>query len=287
MPALPLPSPGLLLASCGVVFAAGIVRGFAGFGFSALCVAGMALFLPPAEVLPPIFALEVLASLSLLRGALKDAHWPWLGWLVLGNALCIPLGVAVLAYVSEMPLRLLIGALLLSAAVLLRQGWALALPPTRGVRLATGLVSGFVNGVAAIGGIAVAVILSATRNDDAGAPPRTASAATPSPQAGDSAALPPAAMRATLILLFLFTDLYALAWAALLPGRSGHGLLDAGTLHLALWLAPAMLAGIWVGQRAFAGVPQPLFRRRVLDLLVLIAALSVWRALAALWPLQP
>jgi len=271
VPALPLPSPGLLLASAVVVFAAGIVRGFAGFGFSALCVAGMALFLPPAAVVPPIFVLEVLASLSLLRGALKDAHWPWLGWLVLGNALCIPLGVAVLAWVSEVPLRLLIGALLLLAAVLLRQGWTLALPPTRGVRLATGLISGFVNGVAAIGGIAVAVILSATRSDSAGA-------------------LPPAAMRATMILLFLFTDLYALAWAALLPGPRDHGLLEAATLQLALWLAPAMLAGIWVGQRAFSGVSLPLFRRRVLDLLALIAALSVLRALAALaalWPLQP
>ena len=132
---LPLLAPPLavvwLLISLAVVFAAGIVRGFAGFGFWALCVAGMALCLPPAEVVPPIFMLEVLASVSLLRGALKDVDWPWLGWLVLGNALCIPLGVALLARVSDTPLRLLIGALLLVAAVLMRQGWALALAPTR------------------------------------------------------------------------------------------------------------------------------------------------------------
>jgi len=254
---LPMPWP-LLLASLCVVFAAGIVRGFAGFGFSALCVAGMSLYMPPAQVVPPIFALEVLASLSLLRGALQHADWRWLSWLVLGNALCIPLGVALLAYVSETPLRLLIGALLLLAATLLRSGWRLALQPTPAVRLATGLVSGFVNGVAAIGGIAVAVLLSTT-------------------------ALPPAAMRATMILMFLFTDLYALAWAALLPSAGGHELLDTGTLQLALWLTPAMLAGIWFGQRAFIGVPPELFRRRVLNLLVLIAALSVLRALWALY----
>ena len=253
---MPMPV-GLLLAALCVVFAAGIVRGFAGFGFSALCVAGLSLFLPPAEAVPAIFALEVLASLTLLRGAWKDVDWNWLGWLVVGNALCIPLGVALLAYVDETPLRLLIGTLLLLAATLLRSGWTLALQPTRGVRLATGLVSGFVNGVAAIGGIAVAVLLSST-------------------------ALAPAAMRATMILLFLFTDLYALAWAALLPSTVGHDLLGTRTLQLALWLTPAMLAGIWVGQRTFVGVSPEAFRHQVLNLLMLIAALSVLRALWAL-----
>ncbi len=256
MSALPMPA-GLLLASLCVVFAAGIVRGFAGFGFSALCVAGMSLYLSPAQVVPPIFVLEVLASLSLLRGALQHADWRWLSWLVLGNALCIPLGVALLAYVSETPLRLLIGALLLLAAMLLRSGWRLALQPTPALRLTTGLVSGFVNGVAAIGGIAVAVMLS-------------------------TSALAPAAMRATMIVMFLFTDLYALAWAGALPNDAGQDLLGMHTLQLALWLAPAMLCGIWFGQRAFAGLSPEAFRRQVLNLLVLIAALSVLRAVWAM-----
>jgi len=240
-----------------VVFGAGIVRGFSGFGFSALCVAGLSLFMPPAQVVPPVFVLEVLASVSLLRGALKHADWHWLSWLLLGNVLCIPLGVALLALVDETPLRLIIGALLLLAAALLRSGWQLSLQPTRAVRLATGLVSGFVNGVAAIGGIAVAVLLSAT-------------------------ALPPVAMRATMILMFLFTDLYALAWAGIVPSETGGELLGARTLQLALWFVPAMLAGIWFGQRAFVGVAPQLFRRRVLNLLVLVAGLSVLRALWAL-----
>lgn len=252
----PLAWPGLIL-SLAVVFAAGIVRGFAGFGFSALCVAGMSLFLPPAQVVPPIFVLEVLASLTLLRSAWKDVDWHWLGWLVLGNALCIPLGVALLAFVGEMPLRLLIGALLLLAAALLRSGWGLARVPTPGMRLATGMVSGLVNGVAAIGGIAVAVMLSAT-------------------------ALAPAAMRATMILMFLFTDLYALLWAGLMPAAGGQPLLGSGTWRHALWLLPAMLVGIRVGQRAFRDVSPELFRRRVLDLLLLIAGLSVLRASIAL-----
>lgn len=256
MPSLPL---HLIVVNLLIVFAAGMVRGFSGFGFSALCVAGLSLFVPPAQVVPPIFVLEVLASVTLLRGALKDADWPWLSWLALGNALFIPLGVALLAFVPETPLRLLIGALLLLAAVLLRSGLRLALAPTRTVRLATGLVSGFVNGVAAIGGIAVAVLLS-------------------------TAQMAPAAMRATMIMLLLFTDLYALAWVGIMSAGSetGNALLGADTLRWALSLVPAMLAGIWVGQRSFAGVSPTQFRRHVLNLLILIALVGVVRALLAL-----
>ncbi len=279
---LPLPWP--LLAICMlIVFGAGIVRGFAGFGFSALCVAGLTLFASPAVVVPPIFVLEVLASLSLLRGALKDADWPWLSWLMLGNALFIPLGIAVLAWVPETPLRLLIGALLLGAAVMLRSGFSLALAPTRSVRLATGLVSGFVNGVAAIGGIAVAVLLSAPRPAEAGRRPRGSSKLAKPHSLDSTAQMAPAAMRGTMIVLFLFTDLYALAWAGVvswnMPTQSG--LLGHQTLLWAAWLAPAMLGGNWLGQRAFAGVSPAQFRRHVLNLLILIALISVIRALLA------
>ena len=243
-------------ASLAIVFGAGIVRGFAGFGFSALCVAGLSLFMPPQEVVPAIFVLEVLASLTLLKEAWRDADTRWLGWLVLGNALCIPLGVALLAFLPETPLRLCIGALLLVAAVLLRSGFSAGLEPSTGVRLATGLVSGFVNGVAAIGGIAVAVLMSTT-------------------------SLAPAVMRATMIALFLFTDLYALIWSALMPatGPSAEGLLGVDTLWRAAAWAPAMLLGIAVGRRFFAGVDPQRFRQRVLELLIGIAALSVLRAL--------
>jgi uncharacterized membrane protein YfcA len=254
---LPL-EPALFAASLVIVLAAGIVRGFTGFGFSALCVAGMSLMVSPAKVVPAIFVLEVLASTTLLRGALREADWKWLGWLVLGNALFIPLGIALLAWLPETPLRLVIGGLMLTAALLLRAGFGLALEATPRVRLATGAVSGLVNGLAAIGGIAVAVLLSAS-------------------------SLAPSAMRATMIVLLLFTDVWALASAAVLSaGDASHALLGADTLRWALWLAPAMLAGIWIGQRSFAGVSPQHFRRHVLNLLLVLSVLVVARAAFAI-----
>jgi uncharacterized protein len=259
MPFSPPVSPLLLALGLLIVFAAGVVRGFAGFGFSALSLAGLSLLVSPAQVVPAIFVLEVLASLTLLRSAVHDVDWSWLSWLVAGNALCIPLGIVLLAWLPETPLRLLVGALLLLAAVMLRLGFSLALAPTPMVRLGVGLASGLVNGLAAIGGIAVAVLLSTSQ-------------------------MLPAAMRATMIVLFLFTDLYALGWAGLVSVASDapSDLLGDHTWRWAAWLAPAMMLGIWLGQRSFVGVSQADFRRHVLNLLIAIAGLTVSRALLSL-----
>ncbi|NVM86399.1 hypothetical protein FHT32_000022 [Variovorax sp. SG517] len=252
-------APTTLAYSLCVVFAAGIVRGFAGFGFSAITVAGMSLVISPALVVPAIFMLEILASLSQLRGIARDVDLPWLGWLMLGNLICIPIGVALLAWLPETPLRLLIGVLLMAAALSLRGGAHVALEPTRGLRLTAGLASGFINGVAAIGGIAVAVLLS-------------------------TAKMAPAALRATLIALLLFSDVVSLISAALMPSsaHASGNLLGPDTLKWALWLAPAMLAGIWWGQRSFKGVSPEQFRRLVLNLLIGLAAMSVVRSVVGL-----
>lgn len=250
---------GMLLASMSMVAAAGVVRGFAGFGFSALSVASLALLVSPARVVPAIFVLEVLASLSLLRGIARDIDWPWLSWLMIGNVLFIPLGIVALAWLPEAPLRLVIGGLLFVAAVLMRLRVSLDLHPTAWVRLGTGLVSGLTNGLAAIGGIAVALLLNMSQ-------------------------MAPVRMRATMIVLFLFTDLYALGWAGVLSAGEATrpDLLDADTLRWVLWLAPPMLAGIWLGRRLFAGVSAVRFRQHVLTVLTLVSLLTVLRALQGL-----
>ena len=61
-----------------------------------------------------------------------------------------------------------------------------------------------------------------------------------------------------------------------------NALLGADTLRWALWLLPAMLVGIAIGQRGFAGVSPAAFRRRVLELLVVVSALTMLRAAWAL-----
>lgn len=79
------------------VFGAAIVRGYSGFGFSLLAITPLALVLPPAETIPPIFMMEVAASISLLPSIWKDIHWRSLAPLSLGCLLGTPVGVWLLA----------------------------------------------------------------------------------------------------------------------------------------------------------------------------------------------
>lgn len=251
---VPLPGWGMA-AALAVVLGAGFVRGFAGFGFSAFSVAGLSLLVAPSAVIPSIFLLEIVASLHMLRVGLRDADWPWLRALVLGQLLGVPLGVALLVWLPEAWLRLVIGVLLVAAVVALRSGLRPALEPGPAGRTAVGTASGVVNGVAAIGGIVVAVLLSATR-------------------------ITPVALRATMVLMLLCSDLLALGVAALLP-TAAHASPLVGSANFwrwALWLAPAMLVGIWLGGKAFARASPQQFRQRLLDLLGVLALLALGRA---------
>jgi hypothetical protein len=192
----------------------------------------------------------------LLRQAIKQADFSWLSWLMLGNVLCIPIGIALLNFVPESYLRLLIGLVLVVLVGAQLRGLQWHGAPTRLLRLLTGLASGLVNGLSAMGGLVVAAMMSATP-------------------------LPAIAMRATLVLLFFFGDLYALLCAAVMPVSTAVGapLLGWGALSMALLMAIPMLGGMAVGQRFFTHTTPQQFRRLVLRLLMLLAVITVARAL--------
>lgn len=247
-----------LALSMLVVLFAGFVRGLAGFGFSALCVSSLSVFLPPAQVVPALFVLEILASISLLKACWPDVHWTWLRVLAVGNLVFIPLGVLTQQSLSADTMRILIAVLIFGIAMAQLRGFSPNGEPSRTLQWGTSLFSGWLNGLAAIGGIAVAMVFNQTR-------------------------LPPKVMRASLVVMFLFTDLYALLCLALMAflGTVPTSLSDIGyptAFWSAAWL-PAMLLGVWQGHRQSARVSAPRFRRLVQILLLLIAAMMAVRVI--------
>jgi len=237
-----------LLASALAIALAGVVRGLTGFGFSALAVSSLSLWLPPAQVVPPVLLLEVLASFWLLPSVWRDIHWNWMAWLVAGNVVGIPLGVLLLADGDANLVKAAIAALVLVFAIALARRWRPPWHDGRATRLATGLVSGLCNGLAAIGGLAAVVMLL-------------------------SSAVAVASTRATLIGLFVFIDLYSLAVA------SGHGLVGSTMLVTTAWLLLPMLAGVAVGSRWYARVDEQRFRRVVVFTLIALASLGLAAAI--------
>jgi uncharacterized membrane protein YfcA len=238
----------ILLYAVVCIFAAAVVRGYSGFGFSLLAVTSLSLLLPPTEIVPSIFIMEVAASLHLLPSVWRDIHWRALLWLAVGALVGTPFGVYALAHVPPAPLTVALAVFVLIAAILLARGYALKSLPGPAVTFATGAASGLFNGGFGIGGPPVILFFFSS---PAGA----------------------AVGRASMIAFFLITDVAALAW------QGWSGLLGMATLWRAVLFLPALIGGLWLGNRGFMRADPVEFRRWVLRLLMLLAVLSGAKAL--------
>jgi len=238
----------LLAFALSCIFAAAVVRGYAGFGFSLLSITALSIVLEPRQIIPTIFILEVCASIHLLAISWRHVHWQALGWLVVGCLIGTPLGVYALARAPAAPLKVALTSVVLIIAVVLLRGFALKAMPGRLGISGTGLVSGVLNGALGVGGPPVVILFFST--------PTGATTG-----------------RASMIAYFLFTDLLGLGW------QWHDGLLNRQVLARALLYAPALTAGVLVGNRMFATVDPARFRVWVLRLLIALAALSGGHAL--------
>lgn len=236
-----------LAYSMSVVFAAAVIRGYSGFGASAIMVTSMTLVLPPAGVVPIAMLLEIIASLGLLKQIWKDVPWRSLGWLLAGAVLGMPAGFALLASLPADDMRVIISLLVLSASLLIWRGFRLSGQPKAGHTFGAGIVSGIANGTAAVGGLPVVLFFLST----------TASAAM---------------SRSTLIVYFMLGDAYGSGVAYL------NGLVTLEVLQrTALFCIPLFL-GVWIGNRHFLSTSPESFRRFTLILLIVLSVAGLLRA---------
>ena len=236
------PDHFLVLAACA--FLAGLVRGFSGFGLSAVLVASASFVISPKLIIPTAQTMEVIASIALIPSVWRDVNWKWLTPLGTAYLVSIPLGVAALAYLPESALRVTGCIVLLIAALCLLLNRRPKLADGLPLRFGTGLVAGFFAGATSLGGMVASTMLFAV-------------------------SLPAKNLRATLILLFFGSALYSLSWGA------WHGVVTTGTFVRAAWLAIPLLAGIAVGSHGFHRVDEPTFRKAVLAVLALLSVAGI------------
>jgi uncharacterized membrane protein YfcA len=225
------------------IFAAAIVRGYSGFGFSLLAITSLSLGLPPSEVIPPIFMMEVAASLSLLSSIWKDVHWRSLGLLGAGCLAGTPVGVRFLASVPAAPMKIVLASAVFVAVGVLWSGYTRKTIPGVAETIATGGISGLLNGAVGIGGPPIVVFFF---NSPAGI----------------------AIGRASLIAFFIGTDAIALGFLA------AEGLVTREGFYRFLIFVPALLAGQAIGARSFKTANPEQFRRWILVLLTVLALLT-------------
>ena len=110
----------------GFVFIAAVVRGFAGFGFSALSVVTLSFFMPPTIIVPIVLMMEIIASAWMLPGVLAVCGLavvaPQRYRIFIGS----PIGVAMLAFLPAEITKIIlyITLVILSTAALAQgRGW--------------------------------------------------------------------------------------------------------------------------------------------------------------------
>jgi uncharacterized membrane protein YfcA len=137
---------------CLIILSAGLVRGFAGFGTGLIFVPLAALFLPPVHVLVALVAADLAGTLPLIPRALREGDRRDVGVLLLGCALCLPVGTALLKLVDPEVFRWLVCGLSLGLVALLASGWRHTFRFSRRALAGIGGVSGFLGGLTGLPG---------------------------------------------------------------------------------------------------------------------------------------
>lgn len=236
--------------SAAVTSVCAVVRGYSGFGMGLMIIPLLSLVLAPQDAVIIVLIFGVTVALRQLPGLWAHIDWRGLKLLLPTAILTTPIGTWLLGLASPTALRLGLSVAVLMVACLFLVGFRLPGTPTRPTVAATGALAGVMNGVAGLSGPPL-VFLYLTRTDSL------------------------SVGRATLIAFFFVTDAAALAFAAF------GGLVERDTAFSALLLIPFLLAGVFLGERAFRGTSPQRFRQVVLWLLVLTGIVG---ALRALWP---
>ena len=165
-----------------VVLLAATIRGYAGFGFSALCVASLSFVLPMSAFVPIILMLEVSASLMLLPSIWSAVRWRFVAGLTISSAIAAPIGIAVLQHYPPVYIRASVLVIIVVACILLIRGFQLSgKQPVWRIGV-IGFVAGVVNAAGAVGGLIYGLFLMAD-------------------------GMPPREFRASLAMIFLLADL--------------------------------------------------------------------------------
>lgn len=235
---------GVWLLSLGVVAIAGFTRGFSGFGSGLILAPSLSLLFNPQQVVATVVLLEMMAGAGLVPEAIAKTRWKQVLPLVLSAMVMVPVGAHCLALLDPTVLRRVIGGLILGFVPLLLSGKSHYTHPHLSLTSGVGAISGFLTGLAGIGGPPIVLYQMSGTN-------------------------PVAASRANFIVFFALTQLIALGsyWAS--------GMVSTAVWTLFFSLMPAFVVGLLVGRLCFKRVNEVLFRRFVVGLLLTVALLAL------------
>ncbi len=232
-----------------VVYIAGIIRGFTGFGSALLTVPALAVLYGPVEAVIIEVLIEIPVSLGLLPVVLRKAERKTVLPMLLMFIVFVPIGALFLKVVEPDVMKVLISILVLFFVAIIAMQDKLAVLLSRSGIIAAGIFSGFSQGMTGMAGPLFATALLA-RGEDA------------SLTRANIAALAGGVIAVSVISFFLvgLISLQAVVYAAL--------------------STPAILLGVWTGAILFNRFSHLNLRGIILAFLAVTAIVTLFQALA-------
>ena len=231
------------------VLIASIIRGFNGFGFSAICISGFSFILPAIEIVPIIIALEVIISIFMIPYIWNKIDWKFVFKLLTGIIIGSPIGLYLLKHLNPQTTHLSVCLLIIFFSILLMKGFSSQKINNNYGKLFTGIVSGTLNGLTTLGGMPVALFLLIT-------------------------SIQPSVIRGSLAALFFLTDIYAFILSFF------AGIVDMTTIYRVAPLIIILPIGVFIGNKFFVKSKEETYRKVVFYFLISISIFGIFRILS-------
>jgi uncharacterized membrane protein YfcA len=210
-------------------FTAGMARGFSGFGAALIFIPLSSAMIGPKAAAPLLMLVDGVLAAGLIPDAWRRADKREVATMALGALVGVPISTWLLASMDPLIIRWAIVGLAAAMLFLLVSSWRYRGKPTKSATAGVGVLSGFFNGAAQVGGPpVVAYWLGGT--------------------------IPAATVRANMILFFAASTLISAATYFL------GGLLTKSAFSLLLFVGPAYGLGLLVGARLFGLASEATFR---------------------------
>ncbi|SMY06703.1 sulfite exporter TauE/SafE family protein [Flavimaricola marinus] len=235
-----------LMALAAITFCAGLVRGFSGFALSALVMSTAVIFLPPVQLIPMLWFLEMAASVVMFKGGLADADRSTATGLIIGSGIGLPIGLSLTLSIPEQTSKGIALGLLIVLAALQLSRVKMPFLATRSGLYGSGIGAGIITGLSGAGGMFIALYMLA-RN------------------------LPARVMRGSMSIYLMGAGLIGLTTHLLI------GTMDQIATVRGLALIPPTLLGIFAGRALFTPRFEPFYKPVCLTLLIGLATIGLIR----------
>jgi hypothetical protein len=236
--------PLILIALLAAVFFAGLTQGTTGFGFALVAVPPMTILVDPQIIVPALLVQTLMTGTLILLHARKHLCINRMWLLPLSGVAGIPAGTLILVVLDPGPLRVLIGIVVVIAALAMMAGFRRPIRNERVASVPVGFVSGTLSASTGLSGPPVIFFYTNQSVDIR-------------------------EFRANIVAHFFIMNI------ATIPIYIISGLFTGENLLLSAQLLPATLVGVTSGIVINRWVREALFRRIALGLILASGAIAV------------